>query len=151
MKRKFVVDTSVLAEYLDEESPYGDILERFFSDVRDGKFDAYLTHITIAELVFVATRIYREAGVENPNDEAIKYVTWLTAVAGFRIVDTAFEDSLLAGELRKSMKISIADRFVISTARRLNATPLFLKLEKEMKFLEGMLRKHKVKFIDEIY
>ena len=150
-KQTFVVDTSVLAEYLDEESPYIAILERFFNDVRSGRFNAYVTHITIAELVFVATRIYREAGVMNPNNEAIQYVTWLTNVAGFRIIGNAIEDSILAGELRKSVRISIADRFVIAVARRLDAIPLFLRLEREMRPFVDILRRHGVRFIDEIY
>ncbi len=151
MSTRFVVDTSVLAEYLDVDSPYTDALERFFNDVRNRRVRAYITYITIAELVFVATRIYREAGIENPNEEAVRYVTWLTSVAGFNIVNFEIQDAIFAGELRKSIRISMADRFVIAVARRLEAIPLFLRLEREMRNFIDVLREHNVRFIDEIY
>ncbi len=147
----FVVDTSVLAEYLDEESPYRVLLDRFYDDIRAGRFHAYITHVTISELVFVATRVYREAGVENPNNEALQYITWLTNVAGFNIVSPDIRDSILAGELRKQLRIAMADRFVIAVARRLNAAPLFLQLEREMSVYEDILRNYNVTFITEIY
>jgi len=147
----FVVDTSVLAEYLDEESPYNDLLERFYSDVRNGRFRAYITHVTIAELVFVASRIYRESKVRDPNAEALRYLTWLLNVAGFNVVPPEIRDSIFAGELRKQLRIAMADRFVIATARRLGAIPLFLRLEREMREFEDTLREYDVRFIDEIY
>ncbi len=147
----FVVDTSVLAEYLDEESPYRNLLERFYSDVRSGRFYGYITHVTIAELIFVATRIYREAGVEHPNAEALRYITWLINVAGFNVVSLNIEDSILAGELRKKLRIAIADRFVIAVARRLGANPLFLRLEREMRKFKEILREYNVVLIDEVY
>lgn len=81
MSSSFVVDASVLAEYLDEESPYRGVLERFFADVRSKRIRAYVTPVTIAEPVLVAIRIYREAGIKNVNEEARKCVLWLTNAA----------------------------------------------------------------------
>jgi len=146
----YVVDTSVLAEYLDEDSPFSDLVEKFFRNVRGGKWRGYITHMTIAELVFVAYRIYREGNIVNPNEEAKRFIAWLTSAAGFRVVDVDFDDAILAGELRKRLRIAITDRFVIAVARRLNAVPLFLRIEREMEDILDILREYNVKFLEEI-
>ena len=129
----YVLDTSVIVEYIDEESPYRDKIENLFRRIATGKIRAYITTTTLSEVLYVATRIYQEASSPNPNEDALNFVKWLIKYPGVKIVNVDFRISLLAGELRKRMKISLIDCYVIATAKVLNARPLFLRLEREMK------------------
>ena len=44
---KLVLDTGVIVEYLDEESPYADRVGKLYADVLGGKITAYVTPVTI--------------------------------------------------------------------------------------------------------
>lgn len=67
---KVALDTSVIAEYLDEESPYAARIEELIQRIFESKVRAYLPSTTVSETIYVAARIYEEAGVEDPNGEA---------------------------------------------------------------------------------
>jgi len=71
---KIVLDTSVIAEYLDEESPYSAEIEELFQRIFEGKAEAYLPLTTVSETIYIAAKIYEEASVENPNEEALRLV-----------------------------------------------------------------------------
>ncbi len=147
-RRAFVLDTSVIAEYLDESSPYG--VERLFDALAAGAARAYVTPVTLSEVIYVAARIYSEAGVRDPNARAVELAEWLLALPGVALEPIGREAAVAAGELRKRFRMALPDLYVIAVGALRGAIPLFLKLEGEMKPYEGELRRLGVAFWEEL-
>ena len=144
-----VLDTSVLVEYLGEEPTRG--IDELFRRIGRGEFKAYLTHVTIAEVVYVAYRIYREAGASNPNEKALKYVDWLINLPGTEIIRLDAGIAKVAGELKKSFRLALSDVFVIASAVTLGYPAIFLKLESEMEPYREKLEDLGVIFWEEVH
>jgi hypothetical protein len=138
----------VIAEYLDESSPYG--VERLFDALAAGAARAYVTPVTLSEVIYVAARIYSEAGVRDPNARAVELAEWLLALPGVALEPIGREAAVAAGELRKRFRMALPDLYVIAVGALRGAIPLFLKLEGEMKPYEGELRRLGVAFWEEL-
>jgi hypothetical protein len=104
--------------------------------------------VTLAEVFYVASRIYSLAGVAEPNREAEYFVLWVTARA--RVVDVDRHLSMEAGELKKRLGIAFPDCFVIATARKVGGRALFKRPEREMKRAGKELRRLGVVFLEEM-
>ena len=110
--------------------------------------ELYVSSITLSELLYVSSRIYRAAGAKNPNQKALDFVYWVRAKTD---VIKADEDiALRAGELRKKLGIALPDCYVIASAEKIKAVPLFKEPEKEMKKVMSELRNLGVKFLNEV-
>ena len=147
MRKTFVLDTSVVGEYLNEDSPLG--VEHLFDLLALDTVKAYVTPVTLSEVIYVASRIYAEAGVRDPNTKALELVEWLLALPGVVFEPVGRDVALAVGELRKKFKLALPDLYVIATGMQRDASPLFLKLEAEMKTYENKLRKLGVTFWEE--
>lgn len=150
MRDKYVVDTSVLAEYIDEDSPFSDKIEKLFNMVKNRTVKLYITTVTIAELAYVAYRIYNIAGSTDPFQDARDYIDWLIYGVRLTIIKPSLEDALLAGRIRSLARIALPDCFVVAVSKRINAIALFLKVETEMKKCESIMREFNVKFLEEM-
>ncbi len=128
--KKYVVDTSVLAEYIIRDAVYRSVVEKLFNDALKKTIELYVTPSTISELIYVSSRIYKIALVEDPNEEALNFVEWLNTRVKY--AEITWEISIEAGELRKRFKIALTDCYVIAAALKLQAKALFLKPEREM-------------------
>lgn len=144
------MDSSVLLEYLDEESPFFEAVSSLMKAVAEGSVKAFITPLTLSEVVYVSPRIYSEAKVENPNQEALKYAAWLLSLSGTKLVTLTEQIALEAGELRKELRISLADCYVVAAGKALNASPLFLKMEREMELHLELLKRLGVEFLEEL-
>lgn len=144
----YAVDTSVLAEYIVSCSPHRSAIEKLLEGVLRNAVALYITPITVSELIYVASRLYELAGVENPNQEALNFVEWLTMRV--KTVEVTPDLALEAGELRKKLRISLPDCFTIATAIKLQAKALFLKPEKEMLDRIKEIREQPIAFLTEI-
>lgn len=144
---KIVLDSSIIIEYLDEESPYKNKIEQLYNNILQRKIEAYIPITTLSEIVYISTKIYQEAGFINPNENTIKFINWLLNYPNIKIAKNTIEISLLAGEIRKIAKISLIDCYVIATAKNIQAIPLFLKIEKEMEPCIDLLMKYNVQFL----
>lgn len=127
---RYVVDTSVVVERILSSSPFKGKVEQLFEGARRGSVSLYVTPLTLSEVLYVASRIYALAGVEDPNREALLLALWLTARAG--VVQIAEDVALRAGELKKTLGLALVDCYVIAAAERLGCRALFLKPEREM-------------------
>lgn len=145
---KLVLDTSVLVEYIIARSPYRRAVEGVFARAKRGELELYVSAITLAETLYTAARIYRAANVERPNEEAENFVTWITARA--KVVDVDARTSMVAGELRKRLRVSLPDCFVIASARRVGGKALFKRVEAEMRNAVDELRELGVVFLEEM-
>ncbi len=149
LPEKLVLDTSVLVEYIIARSPYRNVIEEIFKMARQGKAEIYVNTVTLAETLYVATRIYEIAGIENPNEEAENFITWITARA--RVINIDVHISALAGELKKKLRIVLPDCFVIASATRVGGKALFKSVEVEMKNVIEEIRRLGAIFLEEMH
>ncbi len=145
---KLVLDTSAFIEYIMLRSPYRDKIAKLFDKALAGELDLYISAISISEALYLASRVYSIAGIDKPNEEALNFIEWAKSIA--QIVNANKEIALRAGELKKQLRIALADCFVIATSEFVKATPVFRAPEKEMKPVLNEMRKLGVKFIEEI-
>jgi len=148
LSRKFSLDTSVLIEYIVKSAPYRLKVIELLEKSATGEFELYLSPIILTEALYIASRVYEIAGEENPNESALNYVTWIKKRCN--VIDIDDFISMRAGELKKALHIALPDCYVIATAEKVDAIPLFKKIEKEMKPVSEVLKKLRVKFLDQI-
>ena len=148
MSRKFSLDTSVLIEYIVKSAPYRLKVVELLEKSATGEFELYLSPIILTEALYIASRVYEIAGEENPNESALNYVTWIKKRCN--VIDIDDFISMRAGELKKALHIALPDCYVIATAEKVDAIPLFKKIEKKMKPVSEILKKLRVKFLDQI-
>ena len=146
--RGLVLDTSVLVEYIVKRAPYRRLVERIFEDAGSGVPRLYVSPITLSETLYIASRIYAAASLPDPNSAALDYIYWLRSRA--ELVNIDEEIMLRAGELKKRLRIAMPDCYVIATAERVGARPLFKKLEREMKPARNELKKLGVLFLEDL-
>lgn len=124
----YVVNISVLAEFLFEKSQFKERIEKLFEDSVKSKL--YASPITVSELIYVASRIYSMASVDEPNHEACNFVYWLLSNVGIKLVPLNLDISLMADEIRKRVRMALSHCIVIATAMSINANPPIQNPEK---------------------
>ena len=149
MTLRYVVDVSILAEYIVAKSPYRERVTKLLHRCERGEIELYLPSINLSELIYVTARIYAWAGSDNPNEETMNYVSYLRGI-GVRVLSPDERAVIKAGELKKELRLSLADCYILATAERLGAVPLFKRVEDEMKQIESKLRKQGLKVLDEL-
>ncbi len=143
-----VLDTGVLVEYIVRRAPFRAEARYVLEEAPRIGVKLYASAVTLSEVLYIASRIYSAAGVDDPNLEAANYVTWLKA--RLKIVDADCEIAEKAGELKKQLRIALPDCYVIATALAIDGTPLFKTLEEEMRPVERDLRSLGVVFLNEL-
>ncbi len=149
MMLKLVLDTSVIVEYVVLRSKYRSKVARLFNLASTGKIELFINPITLSETFYIVSRIYRVAGLPNPNAEALNYIEWVKRRT--KVVGINEDIAIKAGELRKSLRLALPDCYVIAVAKSIGAIPTFKTIEKEMKPVMDELRKLGIKFLDEIH
>ncbi len=146
--KRLVLDTGVVVEYIVLRSPYRVKVARLFEKASIGELELYVNTITLSEVLYIASRIYRAAGIDDPNREAMDLVEWVKSRTQVVSVDESI--AVRAGELKKQLRIALPGCLVIASAEAVKAVPLFRKPEKEMKPAMSSLRQLGVKFLGEI-
>ncbi|MCE4607221.1 MAG: PIN domain-containing protein [Desulfurococcales archaeon] len=146
--KRLVLDTGVIVEYIVQKSPYRPQVVRLFDQAYRGEFELYVSTVTLSETLYISSRIYQVAGLDDPNKEALNFVDWIKSKAG--ILEVNENIALRAGELMKALRLPLSDCYVIASAETINALPLFKKVEKEMKPVLNSIKKLKVLFLDEM-
>ena len=146
--KRIVLDASVLIEYVIMKSPYRLRVVKLFEEASAGQLKLYVNVVTLSETLYVASRIYQSAKVDESNMEALDFVEWIKNRT--QVININDDIALRAGELKKELCIALPDCYVIASAKAVNATPLFKKLEKEMRPIVNDLRLLGVKFLNEI-
>ncbi len=146
--KRLVLDTSVVVEYIVLRSPYRAKVVMLFERASTGELELYVNTVTLSEVLYVSSRIYQVAGVDDPNREALDFVEWVKSRAHVVGVDEGI--AVRAGELKKRLRIALPDCLVIATAEAVKAVPIFKKPEEEMKPVMSSLRQLGVKFLEEI-
>jgi len=148
--RVYVLDTSVLVEYLDKSSPLARKVEVIFKKALNRELTLYTTSLALAETLYVTSKFYKAMGVAKPNDEALNYIIWLKEYVGLKVGNIDEILALKIGELKKKLGIALTDCSIVAYALELKGTALFRKVEKEMKPTIKNLRDLGVLFLSEI-
>jgi len=146
--KRIMLDISVVVEYILSRSPYRPKVASLFDKAIGGDLKLFVNTTTLSETLYVASRIYQAAGLENPNMEALHFVEWIRGRA--KIVNIDEDIAMRAGELKKQLRIALPDCYVISAAEAIDARPLFKKQENEMIPVINSLEKLGTLFLDKI-
>ena len=142
------VDTSVIIEYIDRKGELHEQAEAVFSAILAGKLEAVIPHPTLAETYYVASRIYQELGVEDPEVTATKLVEWLYRLPTVTIAGMSLDLALEAGRIKLYYKLALTDCYVLAASRIYDCTALFKKPEKEiLENLEEIKKNYRVIFL----
>jgi len=148
IERRLVLDTSILIEYIVKKAPYRSKVKKLFNKAAEKALNLYVNPITLSETLYVASRIYTASKLPSPNEEALNYLEWIKTRAN--IVKITDETAVRAGELKKDLRITLPDCYVIATAIETSATPIFTKVEKEMEPVLPKLEKLGVTFLSQL-
>jgi len=145
---RLVLDTSVIIEYIISRSMYRPRVAKLFRAASAGEIELYVSPITLSETLYIASKVYQAARVQDPNSEALDFVEWVKKRV--KVVEINENIIFRAGELKKLLYIALPDCYVIATAKDIEAIPLFKTVEKEMEPVLKELRRLGLKFLDEI-
>jgi predicted nucleic acid-binding protein len=146
-EKRLVLDTSVLVEYVVKRAPYRMKVENLFNESFKGNIKLYTTLIALSETLYIISKIYKEASIPKPNEEALNYIIWLKTRLSF--AEITEEIAIRAGELKKKLGIALPDCYIIASAESLNAVPVFRKVEAEMAYAYDKLKQYNIKFLEE--
>ena len=72
-----VLDTSVLIAYITENATGRERVLSMIEEARRGKVQLYTIYPVLSELLYVSTRVYEMAGLEEPNVKALDFLLWI--------------------------------------------------------------------------
>jgi len=142
---RYVLDTSVIVAYIIENEPGRERAVELLERAARGGVELHVTYYTLSEAIYVASRIYGLAGVGDPNGRANELALLVTSTA--KVVEITPQMAYRAGELRKALRLSLADCYVIAAAEQINARALFLRPEREMRGKTALIEKLPVSFL----
>jgi predicted nucleic acid-binding protein len=109
---RLVLDANVFLNIIFEEKPFLETSRKLLKQIELKKFNAYISSITLAELVWI---VYREAGYKKAK-EVQSYLRELSELQIVKVVP--LEEVIVYGMLGliKKYKLSLVDALVVSTA-----------------------------------
>jgi len=72
-----VLDNSVLIAYITENATGRERVLSMIEEARRGKVQLYTIYPVLSELLYVSTRVYEMAGLEEPNVKALDFLLWI--------------------------------------------------------------------------
>lgn len=72
-----VLDNSVLIAYITENATGRERVLSMIDEARRGKVQLYTIYPVLSELLYVSTRVYEMAGLEEPNVKALDFLLWI--------------------------------------------------------------------------
>ena len=149
MSSKVALDTSVIVEYIDKRGELHKQAELVISAINSGKLTAIVPHVVLAEVFYVASRIYSKLKFKGPLDKAEKLVKWLSYHPYIETVSGLTLD-IEAGKIKYNYRIALTDCYVLAASKIYNATAVFKKREKEILPLENKLkRNYRIIFLED--
>ncbi|VEN75287.1 Ribonuclease VapC [Candidatus Desulfarcum epimagneticum] len=132
MKNKYVLDTSAIFTFLEDE-PGADDVESLLDKAEEGGAVIFLSFMTFAEVYYIS---FRKRG----KDVAERRVQELFMMPVIR-VDSNAESSYVAGRIKASRRMSMADAWIAALAKIKKAAlvhkdPEFESIENEVEVLK---------------
>ena len=113
MDKKFVLDTSALFAFIQDEGG-ADRVQRILVAAQNGECSAYISFISLAELLYVT---WQEEG-ESPAQALVAQVKSLP----LSIIESEERLTLAAGRIKASFRLSLGDAFIAASAQIVSGT-----------------------------
>lgn len=150
MRRRAVLDTGVIVEYIDLEGPYHEPAETLFSAIIEGRLEALIPHPVLSETLYVSYRTYKKLGVPGPQRRAMLLVGWLYRLKTPEPRENSLDLALEAGKAKLRYGLALTDCYVLALSRMAGARPIFRQREREMeKHVEEIEREYKPIFLED--
>lgn len=104
-----LIDTSAMIYYFDDIKPYSNILESIFNHVQSGHIRAYLSVVTVAELL-VKPLQKEEHGTANNYLQFFRYYPNLT------VAESTSDIAIQAAVIRATTGLKMPDALIVATA-----------------------------------
>ncbi len=137
----YTLDSGVLIEYVTPESPNYTLARNLLLMSLLGRVKLYVQIISLTEVYYVSLRLYKTMGLKQPGEKARALFNFYINHPGINIVVPDSKIALEAGVIKENYKISLADSYVLATAKNKASIPLFRKVEEEFKEIYGELKK----------
>ncbi len=148
--RRVVLDTGVIVEYINESGPYHEQAKAVFNAILRGDLEGVIPHPVLVETYYVASRLYRELGVEHVENRAQTLIEWLYRLPTIHIKGLDLELAIEAGKAKLRYGIALTDCYVLATAKICRAKALFRKREKEMiRYLNEIQKEYSIVFLED--
>ncbi|OIO01597.1 VapC toxin family PIN domain ribonuclease [Candidatus Desantisbacteria bacterium CG_4_10_14_0_8_um_filter_48_22] len=108
----YVLDTSAILAFLEDE-PGADVVERLLKQAGSRKFRVFASFMSFMECFY---HVYMEQG-----EESAKKVYMNLKTLPIHRVDADEELILIAGSIKANFRLSVADSWIIATAKKKNA------------------------------
>ncbi len=146
----YVLDTSVIIEYIDTNGRFHKIASNIFSEINNGKTLAFIPHVILAETYYVAVRIYNQLGLSDSDKRAENLVSWLYSHPFIEIINKTLDLAIKAGKIKRELKLALTDCYVLAVSKIKNAVALFRKREREMlRVINVLTRKFNIQFLED--
>lgn len=113
MAKAYVIDTSALFAFIQDEEG-ADRVERILKAASSHDNPVYISFISIAELYYVT---WQEEG-----ESAAKEIIVLVKSLPLSVIESCERLTLLAGRIKATCRLSLADAFIAATASQMSAT-----------------------------
>ena len=107
VSKPFVLDTSAIIALVQNE-PGADRVEKILKSARNGSCTVFISFVTLAELYYV---VWKEKG----RSAALEMIVIVKSLP-LKIVESAERMTLLAGSIKATHRLPLADAFIMATA-----------------------------------
>lgn len=144
------IDTGVWIEYINIRGVFHQQAKAIVDSVNSGEATAVLTPLTLAEVYYVAERVYREVYMPPSSEEhAKKLYDFVYYHPHVDIKPLEYELCLKAATIKSRYNIAFSDCFLLALSEQENSTVLFKNIESEMKQnLKELTKHYNLKFLE---
>lgn len=144
------IDTGVWIEYINTRGAFHPQAKAIIDSVNRQEAVVVLTPLTLAEIHYVAQRVYQEVYTPLQSEEhAKKLYDFVYYHPQVEIKPLDYELCLKAATIKSRYNIAFSDCFLLALSEQENSTALFKNIESEMKQNIKELTKHyNLKFLE---
>mgnify|MGYP000038164652 CR=1 FL=1 len=147
---RIVLDTSVIIEYIDRKGILHEQAKIIFNAILKGKLAAIIPHPVLSETYYVATRIYRFLGLNEPEQRAVKLVEWLYHLPTISIRGLDLDLVVEVGLVKMKYGLALTDCYVLASSKVYGGKAVFKKREREMlKHISEIEKNYQVVFLED--
>ena len=131
----FVLDTSAILAYLEDEDGAEDV-EELLIKAENKKISVYVSFATLAEVFYITMG-------EKGEEEALKRINLIKSLA-VEVVESSESITLTAGKLKATNRISFADAYIAAIGKELNA--VLVHKDPEFENVKPSLKQYKLSY-----
>lgn len=144
------IDTGIWIEYINTRGAFHPQAKAIIDSVNNGEATAVITPLTLAEIYYVAERVYREVYTPPRSEEhAKKLYDFVYYHPNVEIKPLDYDLCLKAANIKSRYNIAFSDCFLFALSEQENSVVLFKNIESEMKQnIQELTRHYNLKFLE---